>query len=412
MRSGQHIEKFYRKFLEKAERRFGTRFNYDKVQYKDSQTKVTITCRLHGDFSVKPNNFLHKTYGCRLCANENMHKERGAITDLLFIQRASDIHDNKYDYKRIVFENLNSYLEISCPVHGIFTQQAWVHLNGGGCKNCNLADGTRRYDTEAFIKAAKTVHGEAKFEYYMAKYVSGHEPVTIICPKHGLFEQEASGHLSGQGCPKCDIESRLIGIDEFIRRAQEIHGDRYGYLRSEYVKYCDPITITCGIHGDFQQRVSSHLAGGGCQRCAWGPTSKKCADWLAFVAVQTGRHIHHAENGGEYHFPEMPKRKADGFDEIANTVLEFNGSLFHGDPRRYPADQPHPLIAKKTCGEIYQKTLDRDQWIRDQGYTLVTMWEMEWDAAVKAVIRLQRLWRQRKGMSNGRRRIKSSPQSG
>ena len=281
-----------------------------------------------------------------------------------------------------------------------------ISFKGSGCKRCNLADGTRRYDTRAFINAAEAVHGKGKFQYYMVEYLSGHEKVAIICPKHGLFDQEASGHLSGDGCPKCDYESRLIGIDEFIRRAQEIHADRYCYLRSEYVRYCDPITITCGIHGDFQQRVSSHLAGGGCQRCAWGPTSKKCADWLDLIAVQTGHHIQHAENGGEYHFPEMPKRKADGFDEITNTVYEYNGTLFHGDPRRYPADRPHPLIAKKTCGEVYQKTLDRDEWIRDQGYTLVTMWEMEWDVAVKAVIRLQRLWRHHKGISNGRHRVR------
>ncbi|CAL8461095.1 g917 [Coccomyxa elongata] len=159
----------------------------------------------------------------------------------------------------------------------------------------------------------------------MVEYHSGHEKVTIICPTHGLFDQDASAHLSGHGCPKCDTESRLIGIDEFIRRAEKVHGDRYCYLRSEYLRLSDPITITCDIHGDFNQRAGTHLAGSGCQRCAWGPTSKKCADWLALVAVQTGHHIQHAENGGEYRFPEMHKRKADGFDEITNTVYEYNG---------------------------------------------------------------------------------------
>lgn len=406
MRAGQHIEKFYRKFLEKAERRYGTRFSYDKVEYKDSQTKIIITCKLHGDFSVKPNNFLHQTYGCRLCANQNMHKERGAITDLLFMERASDVHNNKYDYDKIVFENLNSYLEIGCPTHGIFRQQAWIHLNGSGCKKCNLADGTRRYDTQAFIKAAKAVHGEGKYDYYMVEYLSGHEKVTIVCPKHGLFEQEASGHLSGAGCPLCADDGNRKTAQAFTENAQRVHGSRYSYAKVVYVRASDPVTITCRIHGDFWQRPHTHLAGSGCQRCFKGPASKKCADWLALVAVQTGHHIQHAENGGEYRFPEMHKRKADGFDEVTNTVLEFNGSLWHAEPRRYPADQPHPLIAGKTCGEVYRKTLDRDEWIRDQGYTLVTMWEMDWDAGIKAVIRLQRLWRQRKGVSNGRKRVR------
>ncbi len=240
----------------------------------------------------------------------------------------------------------------------------------------------------------------------MVEYLSGHEKVTIVCPKHGLFEQEASGHLSGAGCSLCADDGNRKTAQAFIENAQSVHGSRYSYAKVVYVRASDPVTITCGIHGDFQQRPNTHLAGSGCQRCFKGPASKKCAQWLAFVALQTGHHIQHAENGGEYRFPEMHKRKADGFDEVTNTVLEFNGSLWHAEPRRYPADQPHPLIAGKTCGEVYRKTLDRDEWIRDQGYTLVTMWEMDWDAGIKAVIRLQRLWRQRKGVSNGRKRVR------
>ena len=406
MRPGLHTDKFKRKFIEKATKRFGAQFTFEKVDYKDNSTKVIITCVDHGDFSIEPGSFIRQTFGCRQCASKKMHQTRGTWTDAKFIAKAQETHNNKYNYDKVDLLNLKSFVTITCPEHGDFQQQAYYHLNGTGCRRCNQRDGNRRYDTQAFIKAAEAVHGEGKYDYYMVEYVSGHEKVAIVCPKHGLFDQEASGHLSGRGCAKCDDESKLIGIDEFVRRAQAIHGDRYCYLRSEYVKCIDPITITCEIHGDFQQRVSSHLAGHGCQRCAWGPTSKKCSDWLALIALQTGHHIQHAENGGKYHFPEMVKRKADGFDEITGTVYEYNGSIWHAEPRQYPADRPHPVIANKTCGEVYQKTLERDQWIRDQGYTLVTMWEMDWDAGVKAVIRLQRLWRQRKGISNGRKKVR------
>ena len=406
MKPGQHTDKFKRRFLEKSQKRYGDQFTYEKVVYTTSANKVVITCADHGDFECTPNNFLHQSFGCRACAKEHHGKPHGIVTKADFIAKATEFHGLRYDYDKVSFDTLQSYIVIICPKHGEFTQQAKFHLKGSGCKRCNLGDGTRRYDTQAFIKAAKTVHGEGKYDYYMVEYLSGHEKVAIVCPKHGLFEQEASGHLSGAGCPLCADDGNRKTAQAFIENAQRVHGSRYSYAKVVYVRASDPVTITCGIHGDFQQRPNTHLAGCGCQRCFKGPASKKCADWLALVAVQTDHHIQHAENGGEYRFPEMHKRKADGFDETTNTVYEYNGSLWHAEPRRYPADRSHPLIANKTCGEVYQKTLDRDEWIRDQGYTLVTMWEMDWDAAVKAVIRLQRLWRQRKGISIGRKRVR------
>lgn len=30
-----------------------------------------------------------------------------------------------------------------------------------------------------------------------------HDPVTIICPIHGEFQQKPYKHLQGQGCPIC-----------------------------------------------------------------------------------------------------------------------------------------------------------------------------------------------------------------
>ena len=44
MRPGQHTDKFKRKFIEKAEQRFGPQFTFEKVVYKDNSTKVIITC--------------------------------------------------------------------------------------------------------------------------------------------------------------------------------------------------------------------------------------------------------------------------------------------------------------------------------------------------------------------------------
>ncbi len=59
---------------------------------------------------------------------------------------------------------------------------------------------------------------------------------------------------------------------------------------------------------------------------------------------------------------------------------------------------PHPFIKNKTHGEVYQKTVDRLQWIRDQGLAVEVMWEARFDAIVKRAIKIQRAWRAYKGI--------------
>ena len=58
-----------------------------------------------------------------------------------------------------------------------------------------------------------------------------------------------------------------------------------------------------------------------------------------------------------------------------------------------PADLPHPMIANKTHGEVYAKTLAREQLIRNNGFKLVVMWEQSWVKGLKAVKKLQKIWR-------------------
>lgn len=46
------------------------------------------------------------------------------------------------------------------------------------------------------------------------------------------------------------------------------HGETYTYEKTIYVGIYDLVTITCRIHGDFEQRAHDHLNGGcGCPRC-------------------------------------------------------------------------------------------------------------------------------------------------
>ena len=43
------------------------------------------------------------------------------------------------------------------------------------------------------------------YNYSKVKYIDCYTPVTIICPKHGEFQQSPNKHInSKQGCPRCN----------------------------------------------------------------------------------------------------------------------------------------------------------------------------------------------------------------
>jgi hypothetical protein len=63
------------------------------------------------------------------------------------------------------------------------------------------------------------------------------------------------------------IESAINKTEYFINRSNKIHSFRYSYLYSNYTGYKNNITITCEIHGNFDQTPSNHWRGKGCPQC-------------------------------------------------------------------------------------------------------------------------------------------------
>ena len=128
----------------------------------------------------------------------------------------------------------------------------------------------RRITNKEFIKRAKEVHGNT-YDYSKVEYNKMHEKVCIICPEHGEFWQTPHNHLKGQKCPKCANTMRgdtfRDSQDEFVRRAREVHGDKYDYSKVKYINNRTKVCIICPEHGEFWQRPYSHLQGFGCKKC-------------------------------------------------------------------------------------------------------------------------------------------------
>ena len=63
--------------------------------------------------------------------------------------------------------------------------------------------------------------------------------------------------------------------EEFIQKAQTVHGNRYDYSKVEYVNKKTKVCIVCSKHGEFTQSPQKHLSGQGCIKCHHTSLSKR-----------------------------------------------------------------------------------------------------------------------------------------
>ena len=87
--------------------------------------------------------------------------------------------------------------------------------------------------------------------------------------------------------------------------------------------------------------------------------------------------IQHAENIGEYKIPNT-RYRVDGYHKDTNTVYEFYGDYFHGNPNVHDSNHYNKLVYK-TMGELYQKTIDRENTIKELGYNIISIWYSDYN---------------------------------
>ncbi|KKM92912.1 hypothetical protein LCGC14_1213670 [marine sediment metagenome] len=100
--------------------------------------------------------------------------------------------------------------------------------------------------------------------------------------------------------------------------------------------------------------------------------------WLEALMENEHITVEHALNGGEFKIPTTNYR-ADGYCKETNTVYEFYGDAFHGNPKIFGrSDRCHPYNRKVTAQTLLARARRRAERIRSLGFNLVEMWESDW----------------------------------
>jgi hypothetical protein len=342
-------------------------YDYSKFHYTNNRTKGLIICPQHGEFAQSSKCHL-RGHGCPKCGRINGgNLKRGNTDD--FIKRAAQIHQNKYDYTNSKYAKNNVPIHIICPVHGEFHQTPNAHLAGNGCPKCAIGRIKTKLKTSnrEFIAKSMAVHGE-RYNYSNINYVNNKINVEIICKIHGSFFQTPQCHIQQtQGCPKCGlIKCGLAGrgnTDGFINQANVIHGNYYDYSLTNYIKSNVKICIICPKHGKFYQKPNAHLMGQGCP---------VCSDTISKPEINFLDYLHLLPDHRQW---KIRRYHADGIEE--NTIYEFLGDYWHGNPVKYAPDD-YNQRAHKTFGELYQNTIKKFQILKSLNYKVKYIWESDW----------------------------------
>lgn len=109
-------------------------YSYEKTTFRLRQDAVIVTCAQHGDFMIRAAKHL-QGHGCQACSRGTSIKSKTRTLEE-FIAQASQVHGNKFSYRKSVYTIALNKIEIECPEHGAFWQVANDHLRGVGCRFC------------------------------------------------------------------------------------------------------------------------------------------------------------------------------------------------------------------------------------------------------------------------------------
>lgn len=96
-------------FLERALKVHGDMYDYSKVDYKTTETKVTIICKIHGEFIMRPRAHYSDRRGCPQCDN----------TGKSGFHESTWFHSTKFLYLLELYGNGERFLKFGVTINEV-----------------------------------------------------------------------------------------------------------------------------------------------------------------------------------------------------------------------------------------------------------------------------------------------------
>ncbi len=133
-------------------------------------------------------------------------KIRRGFTDHEWKIMANHKHNNKFDYSQTKYKTIKLKVDVNCYIHGIFSQEASLHLKGPGCSKCYLESKNKKLPLEfTFSSSEKSKYWSPKNRLKPSEVPRASTELFIFdCNKCGHeFSKQLNTVQSGSWCPFC-----------------------------------------------------------------------------------------------------------------------------------------------------------------------------------------------------------------
>ena len=230
---GEKMRFSLEEWIEKASKKHNNKYDYSLVENPKGKTKVKIICPIHGEFEQRADMHIFGRE-CPKCSDTSKY------TLEEFIEKASQIHNNKYNYSKVVYEHSQKKVIIICPEHGEFEQQPYSHLLGAGCIKCITKQYISEPENQLFSllnnwnifninRSDRDIINPSELDLYLPDYKIGIEYCGLFW--HSDFYRDNLYHQRKYlDCYKKGINLIQIFEDEWIYQEEKVIDKLKGYL--------------------------------------------------------------------------------------------------------------------------------------------------------------------------------------
>ena len=368
------------------------RYTYNNIgEPKNTKSPIKVFCTVHNEeFETTFDSHIYHRIGCPKCG-----REKQAQSNYVKKEHSAE-HNFATEYPHIALQwhnrNLTKPTEYAPYSH---TKVWWlceynhewempISNRTKAEQNCPVCSSNRVHEDNSFdnnpdalnwwsdrneLTPLEYTYGSGETVWFKCDCATPHEFPMRICNFH-----------KGERCPY--KAGKLVDINNaVVTKLPEIIA--YWDFEKNNV---DPLEVCYGSGKKYWLKCTKCAHGWEsspnsmrvviiCPKCTPSGYSKVAIRWLNELAQSQNIHIQHAENGGEFTIPGTNYR-ADGYCIATNTIYEFHGSVFHGDPRLFDPEDLSYFGVK--YGDLYAKTMLKEKIIRELGYNLVVMWEYDY----------------------------------
>jgi len=346
-----------------------SKLSYEEVKRAFDDRSYTLLSKEYTNKTIKldyecPKGHLGSmTYGnfqqgnsCPVCSIEN---SKFSYDDVKKVFR-----DRGYILRSKEYVNSQTKLDYECPKGHLGSMTYGNFYQKHACLVCFIENSRLSYEE------VKRAFDDRGYTLLSKEYVNVQTKLDYICPKGHLGSMTYGNFHQGKGCPICNIENSKLSYEE-VKRAFDGRG--YTLLSKEYVNAGAKLDYRCP-KGHLGSMIYSHFQqGSDCPICSdSSPVSKISQKWLASLGLSSEMGISREVSLkiGDNRF------KVDGFDLSTNTVYEFLGDYWHGNPSVFDPNEVNKNN-KKTFGRLYQETLERIHLLEEAEYNVVYIWEKD-----------------------------------